>query len=147
MFSVVHNFRFALVAGTVAMLLMASTQSHAQEVGEVRINILKAAFIVGIGGGTGTLTYRGQTYPLTVGGINVGSLGIADVELTGTASNLRTASDIAGTYGGSTAGAAIIGGGQVATVQNEKGVVLRLQGGQIGLQVTFAVSGMTIGLQ
>jgi len=115
--------------------------------GEVRINIFKAGFIVGVGGGTGTLTFQGQSYPLSVGGIGVGSLGIADVELTGTASNLQNPSDIAGTYGAVGAGAAFVAGGQGATLQNEKGVVLSLAGPQIGFQASIGVAGLTIALQ
>jgi len=115
--------------------------------GEVRINIVKAGFIVGVGGGTGTLTFQGQTYPLSIGGIGIGSLGIADVELIGTASNLRSPSDIAGTYGAAGAGVAFVGGGQAATLQNEKGVVLSLAGAQIGFQVSLGLAGMTIALQ
>src|SRR3974377_1420587 len=101
MFSFFRLIKFALVSAAAAVIVAGTlTQLHAQQTGEVRINIVKAAFIVGVGGGTGTLTFQGQTYPLTVGGLNVGSIGIADVQLTGTASNLRTPSDIAGTYGG-----------------------------------------------
>ena len=58
-----------------------------------------------------------------------------------------TASDIVGTYGAAGAGAAFVGGGQVATLQNEKGVVLTVQGVQAGFQVSLGVAGMTIALQ
>src|SRR5215469_14408717 len=82
------------------MLAGFSTRSHAQaQTGTVHIRVTRAGFIVGVGGGSGTLTYQGRTYPLRVSGIGVGTLGIAVVNLVGTASNLRTASDIAGTYG------------------------------------------------
>jgi hypothetical protein len=115
--------------------------------GQVRLNIVKAGFIVGVGGGSGTLVYQGQTYRLSVGGIGLGSLGIAAVDLVGTASNLRSPYDIAGTYSAAGAGAAFVGGGQAATLQNEKGVVLQLAGPQVGFQVSLGLAGMTIGFQ
>jgi hypothetical protein len=136
----------AAFAVAAAMLTAASTQSQAQS-GTVRLHIVKAGFIFGAGGGNGTLTYHGKRYPLTVGGIGIGSLGIAAVDLVGHAYHLRNPSDIAGTYGAAGAGATFVGGGQVAQLQNEKGVVLRLQGMQVGFQVSLGLAGMTIGLQ
>jgi hypothetical protein len=96
------------------MLVGAPTQSRAQT-GSVHITVVRVAFIVAGGGGSGTLTYHGRRYRLSVSGI--GSLGIARAELVGTAHNLWRASDIAGTYGAAGAGVAIAGGGQVARLE------------------------------
>jgi len=54
---------------------------------------------------------------------------------------------IAGTYGAAGAGLAFVGGGQVATLQNQRGVVLTLRGAQVGFQATLGVGGMTIALR
>ena len=145
MLSTIRTAKFAsalVAAATVFIATPASAQSTST--GAVRLSIFKAGFIIGAGGGQGTLTFKGKTYRLSVGGVGLGSLGIASVRLTGTASNLRTASDIAGTYGAAGAGATFVGGGQVATLQNEKGVVLSLRGAQAGFQVSLGVAGMTI---
>jgi len=144
-FSRVKKFGAACVA-TLALLLAASTPSHAQQ-GSVRLHIVKAGFIVGVGGGSGVLYYHGHRYPLSIGGIGVGSLGIAAVDLVGTASNLHSPADIAGTYAAAGAGATIVGGAQVATLQNERGVVLNVRGPQVGLQVSLGLAGMTIALR
>jgi hypothetical protein len=144
-FSRLKKFGAACIA-TLALLLAASTPSHAQS-GSVRLHIVKAGFIVGVGGGSGVLYYHGHRYPLSIGGIGVGSLGIAAVDLVGTASNLHSPSDIAGTYAAAGAGATIVGGAQVATLQNEKGVVLNVRGPQIGLQVSLGLAGMTVALR
>jgi hypothetical protein len=135
-----------LAIAALALGIFAGTQSQA-ETGAVRLNLVKAGFIVGIGGGSGVLHFNGHVYRLSIGGIGVGSLGIAGVELVGTASNLRSPSDIAGTYGAAGAGGAFIGGGQVATLQNEKGVVLTLHGPQVGFQISLGLGGMTISLR
>jgi len=84
---------------------------------------------------------------LSIGGIGVGSLGVAAVDLVGTAHNLRTPADIAGSYAAAGAGATFVGGAQVARLQNEKGVVLEVHGAQVGFQVSLGLGGMTIALQ
>jgi hypothetical protein len=136
----------ALVAALMSIIAITVTPSQAQT-GTVRLNIVKAGFIVGAGGGSGVLHHHGRTYRLTVGGIGLGSLGVAAADLAGTASNLHRPQDIAGTYGAAGAGVTFVGGGQVATLQNEKGVVLQLRGGQVGFQVSLGLAGMTIGLR
>jgi hypothetical protein len=148
--SSLFNLAFAALISTSAFaqeLPRRPAEPPMETTGQVRLNIVKAGFIVGIGGGNGTLTFRGQTYRLSIGGIGIGSLGVAGVELVGTASNLRSPSDIAGTYGAAGAGATIVGGGQAATLQNEKGVVLNVAGPQVGFQVSLGLAGMTIALQ
>lgn len=136
----------AAITALMSVTLIGATQSQAQT-GTVRLSIIKAGFIVGAGGGSGVLHYHGRTYRLGIGGIGLGSLGVAGAELVGTASNLHRPQDIAGTYGAAGAGVTFIGGGQVATLQNEKGVVLQLHGGQVGFQVSLGLAGMTIGLR
>ena len=141
------KFGAAILEGALIMAA-ASTESRAQTgTGTVRIQIVKAGFIVGVGGGKGTLTFNGKSYPLSIGGVSVGTIGVATVNLQGTARNLRTAADIAGTYGATSASLAIVGGAKVATLKNEKGVVLEVQGVQLGLEASLSLSGMTIALQ
>jgi hypothetical protein len=147
MLSFIRSFKiFAIVIVAVAMLAGASTRSQAQT-GQVSFRVVKAGFIVGVGGGSGVLTYHGHRYHLRVGGIGIGSLGIASASFVGTATNLYNPADIAGTYGAAGAGATFVGGAQVATLQNEKGVVLTLRGAQVGFQVSLGLSGMTIGFR
>jgi len=138
-----------LVVAVVMAVTISSVQSFAQSpgTGTVRLNIVKAGFIVGVGGGNGVLQYHGRNYPLRLGGIGIGSLGVASVALVGTASNLRSPFDIAGTYGAAGAGATFVGGGQAVTLRNERGVVLRLSGPQIGFQVSLGLAGLTIAVQ
>jgi hypothetical protein len=133
----------AVIFFAAATLAGVSTPSHAQT-GAVRLHIVKAGFIIGLGGGNGVLLYHGHRYPLSIGGIGVGSLGIAAVDLVGTAHNLHHPADIAGTYGAAGAGATFVGGAQVARLQNEKGVILEVHGAQVGFQVSLGLGGMTI---
>jgi hypothetical protein len=129
-----------------AMLVASLSQSYA-DTGTVRLKITKVGFIVGVGGGSGTLTFQGKQYRLSVGGVSAGTIGAAGADLVGTASNLRTAADIVGTYSAVSAGVAVAGGGKAATLQNSKGVVLRLQGRQVGFEASLSLGGMTISMQ
>jgi hypothetical protein len=128
------------------MLTGAPSQSYAEN-GSVRLKITKVGFIVGVGGGSGTLTFKGKHYRLSIGGVSAGTIGVAGADLVGTASNLRTAADIAGSYSAASAGIAVAGGGKVATLQNSNGVVLQLHGRQVGFEASLSLSGLTISMQ
>jgi hypothetical protein len=117
-----------------------------EEVGRIHAKIVKAGFIVGLGGGSGTLTFQGHKYPLSFGGISAGMIGLAGVELVGTASNLRTPADIAGAYTAVGAGIAVVGGAKVARMQNANGVVIELHGVQIGVDLSLNLSELTIAM-
>jgi hypothetical protein len=147
MLRLVHATKFcAAILVAAAMLTAASSSSYAEN-GSVRLKITKVGFIVGVGGGSGTLNFQGVQYRLSVGGVSVGTIGVAGANLVGTASNLRTAADIAGTYSAASAGIAVAGGGKVATLQNSNGVVLTLHGQQAGFEASLSLSGMTISIR
>lgn len=147
MFGFYHPTRFCaalIVAGI--MLTGTLSQSYAAT-GSVRFHIVKAGFIIGAGGGSGTLNFKGRNYRLSIGGINVGTIGASAVDLAGTASNLRTAADIVGTYTQGSAAIAVVGGSRVATLQNANGVVIKVRGPSVGLEASLSLSGMTISMQ
>lgn len=147
MFKTITLIKFmGTIAALASISLAAATPSQAQTC-SIRLHIVKAGFIIGAGGGNGTLVCHGRAYRLTVGGIGLGSLGVAAADLVGTASNVHNPANVAGTYGAAGAGVTFVAGGQVATLQNEKGVVLQLGGGQVGFQVSLGLAGMTIGLR
>src|SRR5215213_3585577 len=115
--------------------------------GTVRVEIVKAGFIIGIGGGSGTLVFQGRRYPLSVGGLSFGAtIGASKADLVGQAHNLRRASDIAGTYTAVGMGAAAGGGASTIRLQNARGIVLDLRGRTIGLELNANVSGVEITL-
>ena len=141
------SVRMTAMLISAAMLVLATSAAYAQSTGTVRFKVAKAGFIVGVGGGTGTLTFRGRTYPLRADGIGVGTIGVAGGDLVGTASNLRTATDIVGTYSAAGAGLAVAGGARALTLQNSNGVILRLQGRQAGFEASLGMGGVTINMQ
>lgn len=137
---------YAVVLASIFLFVGSASQSFA-ETGSVHLKITKVGFIVGVGGGSGTLHFRGHTYRLKLGGVSAGTIGVAGAELVGTAANLRTAQDIAGTYSAAAASVAVAGGAKVVTLKNANGVVLTLRGKQVGFEASLSVSGLTISLQ
>jgi len=135
----------ALIAGAL-MLSSAPTPSYA-ETGAVRFSVGSAGFIVGVGGGSGVLRFRGRNYGLSIGGIRIGTIGASATEVRGVAHNLRRASDIAGTYSAVGAGVAVIGGAGSARLQNEKGVVLDVRAVKVGLEANLNLGGVTISMR
>ena len=115
--------------------------------GSVSLHIASAGFIFGVSGGSGTLTFRGRQYPLSIGGIRAGALiGISAADLVGTASRLHSPGDIAGIYSAIGAGLSIAGGRTSAQLSNANGVVLRLHGRQVGFSFSIDLGGMNISL-
>jgi hypothetical protein len=139
--------KFAAAVMVAALTLGTVTSPSYADTGTVRIRITKAGFIFGVGGGSGTLHFKGHTYRLRIDGISAGTIGFASADLTGTATNLRTAADIAGSYSVVSAGFAVAGGGKSARLQNAKGVVLDVHGTQVGFELSLSLSGATISLQ
>ena len=137
------------VAALIALGTAAMPSASQAATGSVRLKIVKASFVVGVSGGEGVLRFGKRSYPLSIAGVSIGiSAGASEASLVGTVSNIRRASDVAGTYSATTAGGAVVTGSkQILTLTNEKGAVLQLRGAQVGLEFNFDLSGMAIGLR
>lgn len=119
-----HPTRFCAAFIVVAIMLTGTLSQSYAATGSVRFHIVKAGFIVGVSAGYGTLNFKGKQYRLSIGGINVGTIGASAVDLVGTAQNLRSVADIVATYTQGSAALAVVGGGRIATLQNANGVVI-----------------------
>jgi hypothetical protein len=136
----------ALIALFALALPVASSQAQAP--GYVRVNFLKAGLVVGGGGGTGVLTYRGRNYPFRVSGLSLGVTAGASVSrLEGWASGITDLSDFAGTYSAVGAGGALVGGAGGVNLRNENGVVLSLRGPKAGMEFAANISAIRIALK
>jgi hypothetical protein len=133
-----------VAAGT---LLFANLAAAAPD-GTIEITLYKAGFIVGGSGGSGTLKFKGKEYPLNIGGVSLGAtIGVSKAELIGEVNNMKAPGDIEGTYAAGQAGVAVAGGAKVAELKNSKGVVLKVKGKQIGLELALDLSGLQISLK
>jgi hypothetical protein len=125
-----------------------SVSPSSAQTGSIRIEVVSAGFIVGVQGGSGTLTFKGRRYPLRIGGVSLGAtIGASRAVLVGTVRNIRNASDIVGTYAAGQAALAVVGGARSARLSNSRGVELVLRGRQVGLEFSLDLSGMTISMR
>ncbi len=144
----------ASVAGSLAAFLMVAAPAAAQQrslgpsTGTVRIEQVQAGFIASGEAGGGTLRYRGHSYPITVGGLGLGSIGASRTVASGTVYGLQRTSDFAGAYVQLKEGWAIgdQGRGRI-WLRNDKGVTLRLNARRQGLQLSLGADGVLIGFR
>lgn len=142
-----HLIRAGLIALTAVAGASISSAVYADS-GSVSISIVKAGFVIGGSAGSGTLTFHGRRYPLSIGGLSYGfTFGASETRFHGTVTNIRRPSDIAGVYGQAGAGAAAIRGAQGVVLTNQNGAVLTLAGVQSGLIVSADLSGLVLSLK
>lgn len=142
-FLIRHAFLVLMAVAGFALPTAAKADS-----GIIRISVLKGGWFIGASGGSGTLTFRGRTYPLSIGGLSAGLVfGASQTELRGRVRNINRPSDVAGVYGAGGAGAALGRGVSALVLTNEKGAVLELSGRQTGLMVNADLSGLAISLR
>lgn len=140
--------RAVLFALFVAVGLAGFATGARAEMGSVVVIFTKGGFIVGVGAGEGVLTYRGKHYPFTVSGLSIGAtIGASTTKLVGRAMNLKGPGSIEGHYSAVGAGGALAGGGAGVQLQNANGVSLQLSGPKVGVELSAAVSGVSIRLK
>jgi hypothetical protein len=142
-----HPFGFRKTLIALMALLGASVAAHADD-GYVQISVIKGGWVIGGSGGSGTLTFHGQRYPLAIGGLSYGLLfGASQTYLRGRVSNIYSPRDVEGVYGAGAAGASVGRGVSAIVLTNQKGAVLELSGRQTGLMVDADLSGLAITLR
>ena len=106
------------------------------------------AVAIGIGfqWGTGTLTYQGRQYPFSLNGLSVVDVGVTRVTGSGRVHNLRNVADFSGNYVSIAAGVTVAGGGSVASLRNQNGVVIDGVTTSQGVRLTLAPGGVNITL-
>ena len=144
-------FRASLVARLVASLIALLAAAAAlvsvafADSGSISFSVIKAGIIIGGSGGSGTLTFQGRRYPLSIGGLSYGfTFGASETRFRGTVSNITKPSDVTGVYAAGNVGAAVGVGGQAIVLGNQKGAVLTLAGSSIGAIVSADLNGLVI---
>ena len=129
----------ACVLGSV--LLGAAHAEEAKAKPDATIDLESTALAAGIGfsWGSGTLTYKGKEYPISVEGLTIGDVGVSRIEASGRVYNLKKLSDFDGNYTAVVAGATMAGGGGAAAMRNQNGVDVELIATTQG--VKFALGG------
>ena len=142
-----HALRAGLIALT-AMLGASFASTAYADSGSISFRILKAGFVVGGSGGSGTLTFHGKSYPISIGGLSYGfTFGASETRFHGTVSNITRPSDVAGVYAAAGAGGAVGAGAQAIVLTNQKGAVLSLIGRSAGVIISVDLNGMALSLR
>jgi hypothetical protein len=135
------------LAGAALTSAVLISPAHADS-GTIRFNVVKAGFVIGGSAGSGTLTFHGRTYPISIGGISYGfTFGASDTEFRGRVTHIRRPQDVAGVYGAAGAGAAIGRGAQAIVLQNANGATLTLSGRSAGAIVAADLNGLAISMR
>lgn len=95
---------------------------------------MNQAFVAGTGVGSGTLAFRGRTYPFTLIGSLIGLGAISTMPASGEVYNLHDASQFSGPWIQGTGSLAVTSraNGEI-WLENRNGVIMRLNAAQAGL--------------
>jgi hypothetical protein len=106
--------------------------------GYVDMREVSIAYLGEAGGGKGTLTFQGQTYPFVIAGLGGGGVGISTVDASGEVYNLTDVARFPGAYGEGRYGAVV---GDASTgdlwLENDAGVVMHLKAKREGLMLSL----------
>jgi hypothetical protein len=131
----------------VAFCVMAGfAQAASKEKPSATLQLNSGSVAVGIGysWGSGTLTFKGKSYPVSVKGLSIGKVGISKATAAGKVYNLKKVSDFDGNYTAVGAGLAVAGGGGVASMSNQNGVRIDISATTRGLDLTIGGAGVDL---
>jgi hypothetical protein len=131
---------------TVGLLAVTLNLARAASTPDATISLHADSVAVGVGisWGSGTLTYKDKTYPISVDGLSVGDAGISKISASGKVFGLNKLEDFNGNYTGVAAGATVAGGGAVSAMQNQNGVRVELVTTSQGLKFTLGANGVNM---
>jgi hypothetical protein len=135
-----------LVAGGLAAPTLSRADDAATPAPDAALNLSGGALAAGVGFvcGSGQLDYRGAPHAVKVSGLSVLDVGAAKLSASGSVYNLKTLKDFDGVYTAFAAGATIAGGGGVAYLRNQHGVVIKLNSTSAGLRFNLSANGVTL---
>ena len=132
-----------------SLCLMASVLAAQAQPPDATLKVHTVSIAVGAGysWGGGIVTLRGKEYACRIDGLSVGEVGSSSADAIGNVYNLTNLADFSGTYTAVSTGAALAGGGDVATMRNQQGVVIDLTDTSQGAKIMLAVQGVKITLE
>jgi len=131
---------------TIAALGLCLTIAHAAEekTPDATLKLSGGSVAAGIGysWASGTLSYKGKEYPVSVKGLSVGDVGATKIEASGSVYNLKSLDDFDGNYTAAGAGLTAAGGGGAAAMKNQNGVTVNLVATTQGVKFALAAGGV-----
>jgi hypothetical protein len=130
--------------GLAALVGLGLAPAHADS-GSISFSVVKAGFVIGGSGGSGTLNFHGRRYHLSIGGVSYGfTFGASETRFHGTVTHIRSPRDVSGVYAAGNVGAAVGRGAQAIVLTNQNGAVLTLTGRSVGAIVSADLNGLAI---
>ena len=124
----------------------AGAQDKPQKItGTIEFHELQVAYIGSGTMGHGTLFFQGQSYPIKVGGLGIGGIGLSDIQAHGDVYGLENIEDFEGLYGEAQTGYAL--GDQSSGemwLENPNGVIIHLDTKREGLMLSLGAEGLNI---
>ena len=124
------------------LFLMSVQAAEKTPDGTLRLSGGSVAAGVGVSWGKGTLTYKGQEYPVDVKGLSVGDVGVTKLEASGSVYNLSKVDDFNGNYTAVGAGLTAAGGASAVAMKNQNGVTVELVSTTQGVKVAIGGGGV-----
>jgi hypothetical protein len=132
---------------TVAVLVLTAGLARAEDTtGKVTIETMSAGAGLGVTWGDGVLEYRGEKYPFTVRGFDVGDVGVAKAIANGIVFNLKSVEDFSGMFAAVAASGTFGGGAGSGAMYNNNKVSMVWTGTNQGLNLSLAHSGINVQL-
>jgi hypothetical protein len=131
----------------VAVLVLTAGLARAEDTtGKVTIETMSAGAGLGVTWGDGVLEYRGEKYPFTVRGFDVGDVGVAKAIANGIVFNLKSVEDFSGMFAAVAASGTFGGGAGSGAMYNNNKVSMVWTGTNQGLNLSLAHSGINVQL-
>src|SRR5438105_10342609 len=134
-----------LVLGVMTSVTLAAKESKPDAT--LRLSFKSVAVGIGFSSGSGTLTYKGKEYPISVSGLSVGKVSISGSSATGKVYNLKSLSDFDGHYVGGGTGMTVAGGRSRVELKNQNGVQVYVAAASQGVDVSLGRGGVDMKLK
>jgi len=131
-----------LVCAALLRIAAAAAGEHGTPDATLTLSGGSVAAGVGYSWGSGTLTYQGKAYKVTVKGLSVGGVGISSVDASGNVYNLQRLHDFDGNYTLLSSGVTVGAGGDLIAMSNPNGVTIELVSRTQGVQLNLASGGV-----
>jgi hypothetical protein len=145
-----NNVKKIAILSLVVAVMTGFTQAASHHSGpDATLRLSGGSFAAGIGfsWGSGTLTYKGKDYPVSVNGLSLGKVGITGGSAVGEVYNLKSLQDFNGHYNAGGAGLTIAGGRNAVAMKNQNGVKVLMSSTTRGVDVTHGGGGVDMELK
>ena len=134
----------APVVTAIGVPMAAAQEQKAKPDATVDFTGASAAVGVGYSWGSGTLHYKDNNYPFSASGLTLADIGGGQNVVTAEVYHLNKADDFPGTYSVASTGAALVGGGGIGYLENDKGVIMKVTSSTKGARLNLGVGGVEV---